>query len=126
MPGSQRGHDRERLVRALLEAQGWWVARPAGSLGDADLVALRVASVIYRADNDHATRGTSMALLIEVKSTAGGPFERFGPKDRAELSAAAELAGAHAHLIWTPPSPPGVKGIHGCWIPESEWPASPG
>jgi Holliday junction resolvase len=83
-----RGHDRERAVKRLLESQDWWIARAAGSLGDADLVALKDGK---------------RPLLIEVKSTAGGPYERFGPKDRADLRFAARLAGASAVLYWWPP-----------------------
>jgi Holliday junction resolvase len=83
-----RGHDRERKVKALLEADDWVVTRAAGSLGDADLIALK---------DNHRPR------MIEVKSTAGGPYERFGPKDRADLLFAARLAGAQALLYWWPP-----------------------
>lgn len=96
-----RGHDRERAVKALLQAQDWWVARAAGSLGDADLVALKDGK---------------RPLLVEVKSTAGGPYERFGPQDREDLLFAARMAGAVAVLCWWPPrSKPK-------WIWEAEWP----
>jgi Holliday junction resolvase len=96
-----RGHDRERAVKRLLQTQDWWVARAAGSLGDADLVALR---------SDRRPR------LIEVKSTAGGPYERFGPHDRASLLWAAKMAGAEAWLAWWPPRGKLV------WLHSSEWP----
>jgi hypothetical protein len=94
---SRRGHNRERL----LEDEDWFVTRAAGSLGDADLVALKVG---------HTPR------IIEVKSTAGGPYEHFRPKDRADLRFAAEIAGAVAELCWWPP-----RGKPR-WIPASEWP----
>jgi Holliday junction resolvase len=94
-----RGHDRERAVKALLIGQDWWVTRAAGSLGDADLVALK--------------RG-HRPLMIEVKSTAGGPYERFGPKQREDLLFAADLAGANAVLVWWPPRS----------APKWLWPAS--
>ena len=55
---SRAGHNRERQVKAWLQGQDWWVCRAAGSLGDADLVALKPGRV----------------LLIEVKATAGGPY----------------------------------------------------
>ena len=99
---SRRGHDRERAVKALLEADDWFVTRAAGSLGDADLVALRVGD---------------RPRLIEVKSTARGPYHGFGPKARADLLFAARMAGARALLCWWPP--------HGkpTWIDSSEWPA---
>lgn len=82
-----RGHDRERAVRRVLEGEDWWVTRAAGSLGDADLVALKAGK---------------RPLMVEVKSTAGGPFEHFRPKDRAELLLAASIAGADVVLAWWP------------------------
>jgi Holliday junction resolvase len=96
-----RGHDRERQVKRLLEGEDWFVARAAGSLGDADLVALKDGK---------------RPRLIEVKSTAGGPYEHFGPKDRSDLAWAAGLAGADAWLAWWPP-----RGTLR-WIPATEWP----
>lgn len=85
----------------MLEGDDWFVARAAGSLGDADLVALKDGKV---------------PRLIEVKSTAQGPYEHFGPKDRADLRFAAEIAGAVAELCWWPP-----RGKPR-WIPATEWP----
>ena len=101
-----RGIQRERQVRKLLEEQGWWVCRAAGSLGDADLVALRVDP--YGCE--------TQARLIEVKSTARGPYHGFGPKDRSDLLAASERAGAVAWLCWWPPR------AEQKWIPSWEWP----
>jgi Holliday junction resolvase len=98
---SRRGHNRERQVRDLLLSEDWWVCRAAGSLGDADLVALK---------EGHFPR------LIEVKSTAAGPYHSFGPKARADLRFAAFLAGAEAWLVWWPPR------AQPKWIPSSEWP----
>ena len=96
-----RGHDRERAVKRLLQADDWWVARAAGSLGDADLVALKTGS---------------RPRLVEVKSSAQGPYEHFGPSERANLIWAAELAGAEAWLVWWPP-----RGKPK-WIASDEWP----
>jgi Holliday junction resolvase len=96
-----RGHDRERRVKDVLESEDWVVVRAAGSLGTVDLVALRDG---YR------------PRLIEVKSTADGPYEHFRPADRAALRLAAEMAGADALLAWWPP-----RGKLR-WIPSSEWP----
>ena len=98
---SSRGIARERQVRRLLEQDGWWVCRAAGSLGDADLVALK---------RDHIPR------LIEVKSTARGPYHSFGPKERHQLIEAARTSGAGAWLVWWPPR---AKPE---WIPYFLWP----
>lgn len=97
-----RGHARERQVKALLEADDWFVTRAAGSLGDADLVALKVGKI---------------PRLIEVKSTAQGPYEHFGPKCRADLRAAAEIAGAVPVLCWWP------SRAKPRWIHADEWPS---
>ncbi len=96
-----RGHTHERQVRHLLEDDDWFVCRAAGSLGDVDLVALKAGRT---------------PRLIEVKSTAQGPYEHFGPKDRADLLFAAQVAGAVAELAWWPP-----RGSLR-FIPSSEWP----
>lgn len=98
-----RGHARERAVKLRLQDDDWWVARAAGSLGDADLIALKAGKT---------------PLMIEVKSSACGPYEHFGPKDRADLIVAAELAGATPILAWWPP-----RGKLR-WIPSSEWPVA--
>ena len=98
-----RGHDRERAVRAYLRDRDWLAFRAPGSLGVADVVALK---------DGHRPR------LVEVKSTAKGPYERFGPAERKALSDAAKIAGAEALLAWWP-----SRGqLH--WIPEQDWPRS--
>lgn len=99
---ASRGINRERQVRRELEKADWWVCRAAGSLGDADLVALKDGK---------------QPRLIEVKSTARGPYHGFGPADRAAITFAARLAGAVAELAWWPP-----RGKLR-WIPSDEWPA---
>lgn len=101
-----RGDDRERAVRDLLQAEDWWVCRAAGSLGDADLVALK----------------PGRKLLIEVKSSSRerGPFADFGPKDRADLLFAAEMAGGEAVLVWWPPAP--GRRTEPQWIWPADWP----
>jgi Holliday junction resolvase len=96
-----RGITRERQVRDLLLSEDWWVVRAAGSKGDADLVALKLGR---------------RPMMVEVKSDAVSPYAHFGPQARAELSLAAELAGADAVLCWWPP-----RGKPR-WIPEAEWP----
>jgi Holliday junction resolvase len=98
------GIKRERQVRDVLLADDWWVCRAAGSLGDADLVALKDAK---------------RPRMVEVKASSmqRGPFADFGPKDRADLLFAARLAGADAVLAWWPP-----RGKLR-WIWPEEWPA---
>jgi Holliday junction resolvase len=96
-----RGHDRERAVRNQLLSEDWLAFRAPASLGVADVVALRAGS---------------RSRLIEVKSTAQGPYEHFGPADRERLSFAARLAGADALLAWWP-----SRGKLQ-WISEAEWP----
>jgi Holliday junction resolvase len=98
---SRLGHDRERRVRRILEDDGWWVARAAGSLGDADLVALKA---------DETSR------LVEVKATARSPYQTFGPTKRERLREAAALAGATPLLAWWPSRRPLL------WIPATDWP----
>lgn len=100
--GSRSGHSRERKVKRLLEEEGWFVIRAAASLGFADLVALKAA---FR------------PRMIEVKSTAGGPWERFGPDAREELRQVALRSGADAYLYFWPPGEKTPRVI-----PSSEWP----
>jgi Holliday junction resolvase len=97
-----RGHDRERAVRNWYLDRDWVAFRAPASLGVADVIALRDGSRPH---------------LVEVKSTAGGPYERFVPADRAELSIAAKRAGADALLAWWPP-----RGQLR-FITEKEWPS---
>jgi len=91
MPNSsrQRGDYFERRTRAALEADGWLVVRSAGSLGVADLVALK---------DGYTPR------LVSCKLTHYLP-----PKQRRELIAAAELAGALGILAWS--EKPGWVGL---------------
>lgn len=95
-----RGIQRERQVRRLLEEQDFWTCRAAGSLGDADIVALK----------------PGRRLLVEVKSSAQGPYEHFRPKDRADLLFAAEIADCTPVLCWWPP-----RGKPQ-WIEADAWP----
>ena len=99
--GGARGIDRERKVRDWLTERDWIAFRAPASLGVADVVALKAGS---------------RPRLIEVKSTAQGPYEHFGPGDRARLRFAAEMAGADPFLVWWPP-----RGtMH--WLGPNDWP----
>jgi Holliday junction resolvase len=104
LSGASRGRERERQVRRYLESEEggeWFVVKAGGSLGDADLVALK-----------RGERG----LILEVKSTVAGPFHSFGPKDREDLLAAAEKSGLEPYLVWYPP-----RGEMK-WIAPVHWP----
>lgn len=96
-----RGIQRERAVRDHLRDRDWLAFRAPASLGVADVVALKAGK---------------RPMLVEVKSTAQGPYEHFGPADRAKLSLAGRLAGADVCLAWWPP-----RGELR-WIAEYEWP----
>jgi Holliday junction resolvase len=98
-----RGIQRERAVRDYLRDRDWLAFRAPASLGVADVVALKAGE---------------RPRLIEVKSTAQGPYEHFGPADRAKLSLAGRMAGADVFLCWWPP-----RGKLQ-WIPESAWPVA--
>jgi Holliday junction resolvase len=96
-----RGQQREYAVRDYLRDRDWLAFRAPASLGVADVVALKAGS---------------RPMLVEVKSTAQGPYEHFGPADRERLRFAAELAGADAFVAWWPSRGKLV------WIGSDEWP----
>lgn len=109
------GTKRENDARDLLIDEDYVVVRSAGSLGEADLVAMR-----------GRTLGVGVVMftdvhLIEVKANVdGGPYHDFGPGDRAELLNLAEKIGAEAWLYWWPHSRGGkLKRIH-----SSDWPGA--
>jgi len=105
----RRGDYFERRARAALEADGWLVVRSAGSLGVADLVALR--------------RGYT-SRLISCKVTHHLPR-----RQALALIEAAEKAGAWAVCAWS--SRPGylaqeVVSRHGSdRLPDLHMPARP-
>ena len=100
MSRKSRGLSRERDAKRLLQGQGWWVSRAAGSLGDADLVALRAIEI----GEEHVGLTLSEARLIEVKANKdGGPYMNFRTIARNEFEGAAALAGASAELLYWPP-----------------------
>jgi Holliday junction resolvase len=97
-----RGRQRELAVAALLREAGFVTYRLAH--GHADVLALR---------HDHDP------MLIQVKSTAGGPYERFGPADRRALADEAKQAGAAAVLAWWP-----AHARVPQWIDSADWPGA--
>jgi len=84
----RKGAHKERQSKALLEADGWHVTKAGGSLGAADLVALK---------------NGERPMLVQVKATARGPFDGFGPSERGELLSVAKGAGAVPILAWWKP-----------------------
>lgn len=98
---STRGSQREYAVRDWFADRDWLAFRSPASLGCADVVALR--------EGDRPR-------LVEVKSSAAGPYKHFTPDDRERLRVAARLAGADAYLAWWPP-----RGELR-FISEQEWP----
>jgi len=112
------GHDRERQLRHVLEAAGWLCVRAAGSLGPVDVLAIARAGAMHPARAATPARQGEIAL-IECKSTAGGPYERFGPAERKLLAELAASVGASAWLAYKP------KGARAwTWIPSAAWPAT--
>jgi hypothetical protein len=102
--GRARGRDRELRYAEHLEKTEGGLARRFES-GCFDIVWLR--------------RGKP-PTLIQVKSTAGGPWERFGPSARSQALVQAYSAGADALLVhW----PKGVGLSKAKVIPSWEWPA---
>ena len=97
-----KGSAAERKVRNEYVDSGWCVVKAAGSLGPADLVALRAG---------HRPR------LIQVKGNRdGGPFHDFGPAERKALVDVAMRAGAQALLEYRPP-----YGVAQQWR-ATDWP----
>ena len=86
----QRGDYFERQAKHALEAVGWIVVRSAGSLGPADLVAVRRNSA-----------GHPHVLLISCKLDG-----RCSPAERAALLAAADTAAAEPLVASRP-----TKGV---------------
>ncbi len=107
MSASSRGSARERKVRALMEADGYWTARAAGSLGDADIIAVKARP-----------GGGSTVILVEVKTDVKGPWQNFRPAGREELISAAVKSGATPILCWWP------ARKQPQWIKVHDWPAS--
>lgn len=116
MASPQLGIRRERQVKQILESHGWWVCRAAGSLGDADLVALKEGPLVE-------------SLMIEVKATTAGPFAGFGPKARRELVDAAARAGAapvlahwpvRGRLVWLEPTAEDIA-LNRPWTRHVPW-----
>jgi hypothetical protein len=113
---SDRGLTRERRLRRALEPE-WTTFRCAK--GPVDLILIHPHHDVLGPtgkDLGESPTGGSDVRLVQVKSTAGGPYERFGPADREELLMLAQACRATAWLIWWPPK----RGWK--WIPSDQWP----
>jgi Holliday junction resolvase len=88
MNAARRGAHFERRVRRLLEAEGWYVVRMAGSRGVADLLALRPAG----------TSAEARFVQVKVRKHA------LGPKAREELAKVAWYAGGTPWLVYRGPA----------------------
>lgn len=98
--GVAAGHQRERAVGAHLRKQGWLLGSRRHEPGPGDWLAYKLHT----------------AMLVEVKSTAGGPWETYGPKERAELDAEAiRVAAIPVIAYW--PARGGLRMIF-----RSDWP----
>lgn len=104
MNAKAKGSAAERRVKKAYEDAGWLVTKSGGSLGSADLVALRAGC---------------RPRLLQVKANAGGPFKNFGPLERALLLRDARSAGADVALVHVESRKPPRE-----WWPD-EWPATP-
>jgi hypothetical protein len=117
MSAASKGSAREHKVRRMLEADGWVIARSAGSKSCVDLWALRR---VLR--GEEPSSGVKLGevltevMAVQVKANVGSPWMNFRGVERAELGLLAAKAGATPFLVHWPP--------HGeCrWYPESDWP----
>ena len=103
MSGEARGRTAEIRLMAELAGSGWLCGSRRHLAGPGDVLAVR---------------SDRMPMLIEVKTTAKGPWERFGPKDRNRLRSASAAVGAEPVVAWKPPRARAWK-----YIRLHEWPA---
>jgi hypothetical protein len=86
---------------AKLRADGWVCYRAAGSHGCADIVAMKFGN---------------RPRLVQVKASAQGAFEHFGPEDRQALIEEGFFADADPMLVWWP------SGGELRYVPSDLWP----
>jgi hypothetical protein len=101
----------------VLSSQGWICGSRRHMFGAGDFLAVRPEALVSLPSG--AQRPLHEVRLVEVKTTAQGPYERFGPQDRRLLLEAAKQYGAGAWLAWRPP---GVSAEDWAWIPSALWP----
>lgn len=99
---SNAGTNRELKVMDLLASEGWLCASRRHIGGAGDVLATRRWRYETQPGVWIPTVTGCESMLIEVKSTAGGPWERFGPADRQALVDTAERHGADPWLYYWP------------------------
>lgn len=114
MTAYARGAKAERDYKKILEDQGYYVTRSAGSHEEADLLACRrIPGLGYERKS-----GTEV-LLVQVKTDKRGPFANFPPRARRALLSEARKAGGKAVLAHNPGDRKGWR----TYSPE-DWPAT--
>lgn len=103
MNSSRKGNGRELRSAAILENQGYVVGSRRHTAGPGDLMAVKPGA---------------RSRLIEVKATAGGPYEHFRRADRKALRDYAHAHGMAPELAYWAPR----ARTHRI-IPAEEWPA---
>jgi hypothetical protein len=119
---SQRGRTREVDIVKLMAARGWFAIRAAS--GPVDVVAFSGPKPTWHPNlpDRHTVPYKERflhPLFVQAKSTAGGPYERFGPADREAFLAICSYAGADPWLAWWPAHARSAE-----WIPGSAFPRS--
>lgn len=117
----QLGIARElKLVRAL-RMEGWmaWTVKNDGECRDEDeqIVAHGHGKYGQGPVDVIAIPPGGRVRLVQVKSTAAGPYKKFGPIKRAALSEEARRSDADAWLAYWPP-----RRREPVWISAIAWP----
>lgn len=109
----QRGDYFERCTRAAYEAAGWWVIRSAGSLGVADLVALKAGhypQLISCKVDGKIPRSQALDLDVVAMQTGAHPILAYrvqpGTVTIDELSRTGRI---HLYTLKVPSRPKPVK-----------------
>lgn len=111
----RRGDQREVDVRKVLEALGFMVGSRRKIPGPGDLLAVRWTPA-------NAPVGYEV-LMLEVKSTTGGPWHSFCATDRQDLVDASSFVAARPVMAWWPPRGPLTWFTPGDGLPSAPWPA---
>lgn len=109
---SQAGRDAEVQLINELEDAGWVCGSRRHIPGPGDILAVLQLQGLDGQGDGYDIR------LIEVKTTARGPYKKMGPTERQALRDAAARIGATPWIAWRPyPSEPWR------WLHEGLWPS---